>query len=60
MPTAHEPSETSGSRPELSVNPMFTTEPVRVPRFSLPDGSLYADVAYQLVHDELMLDGNAV
>ena len=59
MPTAHQPSETSGSRPELSVNPMFTTEPVRVPRFSLPDGSLDADVAYQVVHDELMLDGNA-
>ena len=30
-----------------------------VPRNRLPDGPLEADEAYRLVHDELMLDGNA-
>src|SRR6476620_3777990 len=29
------------------------------PKLRLPDGELPADAAYQLVHDELMLDGNA-
>jgi len=31
----------------------------QVPRNCLPDGPLEADEAYRLVHDELMLDGNA-
>jgi glutamate decarboxylase len=30
-----------------------------VPRFRLPDGEMPADAAYQIVHDELMVDGNA-
>ncbi len=30
-----------------------------VPRYRLPDDELDPDVAYQIVHDELMLDGNA-
>ncbi|MEV0678943.1 glutamate decarboxylase [Actinosynnema sp. NPDC050436] len=30
-----------------------------MPRNRLPDGELDADTAYQVVHDELMLDGNA-
>ena len=59
MPIAHPPSETSGDRPDLTVNPVFTRQPVHIPRFRLPDGELDADVAYQIVHDELMLDGNA-
>ncbi|HEX3261746.1 MAG TPA: glutamate decarboxylase [Pseudonocardia sp.] len=32
---------------------------MHIPRYRLPDGELDADVAYQIVHDELMLDGNA-
>ena len=32
---------------------------MHIPRFRLPDGELDPDVAYQIVHDELMLDGNA-
>jgi glutamate decarboxylase len=59
MPIAHPPSETGDHRPELSVNPVFGREPVRVPRFTIPDDELSPDVAYQIVHDELMLDGNA-
>src|SRR5258708_13037971 len=45
-------------RPELSVNPLFTREPVRIPRDRLPRTELDPQVAYQVVHDELLLDGN--
>ncbi|MFI1394038.1 glutamate decarboxylase [Streptomyces sp. NPDC020681] len=50
---------------ELSVNPFYaaadpvsgmTTAP---PKHHLPDGPMPPMPAYQLVHDELMLDGNA-
>lgn len=30
-----------------------------VPKFSLPEEEMPADAAYRLIHDELMLDGNA-
>jgi glutamate decarboxylase len=42
-------------RPEYAVDAALTD----VPRFRLADEPLPADVAYQLIHDELMLDGNA-
>jgi glutamate decarboxylase len=58
MPIAHLPSETGDDRSALPINPVFARAPVRVPRFTLPDDQLDADVAYQIVHDELMLDGN--
>jgi glutamate decarboxylase len=48
-PTAHDASITS----------IFTTEGDRVPRKELADDGLPPDVAYQIIHDELMLDGNA-
>jgi glutamate decarboxylase len=44
---------------DLEVNPLFSREPVRVPRYALPAGEMDPDTAYQVVHDELMLDGNA-
>ncbi len=44
---------------DLEINPPFRREPLRVPRYSLPDGEMEPDTAYQVVHDELMLDGNA-
>ncbi|MGS2643695.1 glutamate decarboxylase [Streptosporangium sp. LJ11] len=47
-----------GSR-DLEINPIFSREPLRVPRHAMPDGEMEPDTAYQLVHDELMLDGNA-
>jgi len=46
------------ARPGLSVNPLFTREPVKVPRDRFPSTELDANVAYQIVHDELLLDGN--
>jgi glutamate decarboxylase len=38
---------------------LFTLESRTVPRHLLSEGELPPDVAYQLIHDELMLDGNA-
>ncbi|MFC7533177.1 glutamate decarboxylase [Actinoplanes sp. GCM10030250] len=43
----------------LAVAPHFGAEGVSIPRHELPEGELAPDVAYQIVHDELMLDGNA-
>jgi glutamate decarboxylase len=43
----------------LAVAPLFNLEGDSIPRHELPDGELPPDVAYQIIHDELMLDGNA-
>jgi glutamate decarboxylase len=39
--------------------PLFGLEPGHISRHRLPPGEMPPDVAYQIVHDELMLDGNA-
>lgn len=46
---------------ELDIRPQFARpgETTSVPRLRVPDGELPPDSAYQIVHDELMLDGNA-
>ncbi|MFF6997841.1 glutamate decarboxylase [Streptomyces sp. NPDC008313] len=60
----HRGPEGPDARP-MSVNPFFgQADPVgemteAPPRHRLPDGPLPPATAYQLVHDELMLDGNA-
>lgn len=59
MPIAQTPSETGGHRSDVSVNPIFAREPVSIPRFALPAHGIDPETAYQVVHDELMLDGNA-
>jgi glutamate decarboxylase len=45
----------------VTVNPLFARggEAERAPRHRFPDAEMAPDTAYQLVHDELMLDGNA-
>jgi glutamate decarboxylase len=43
----------------LSVPPIFELEIDGIPRHEMPTQSMPADVAYQIIHDELMLDGNA-
>ena len=45
-------------RAAVAVNPLFA-QPEQVPKHRLPDASMTPDLAYQIVHDELMLDGNA-
>ncbi len=49
------------SRPagDLAVAPLFGLEPGRIPRHRLPQGEMPPEVAFQIIHDELMLDGNA-
>ena len=42
-----------------AVAPLFALETGTVPRHELPVGEMAPDLAYQIVHDELMLDGNA-
>jgi glutamate decarboxylase len=46
-------------RNDLAVAPIFTLESERIPRHRIPDDEMAPDVAYQIIHDELMLDGNA-
>jgi len=47
--------------PDLDLSPAYgsraMTEPV--PRYTLPEGEMPPATAYRLIHDELMLDGNA-
>jgi glutamate decarboxylase len=57
--TLKHPKAPTTSLESLSVPPLFTLESRTVPRHLLPEGELPPDVAYQLIHDELMLDGNA-
>ena len=44
---------------QLADDEIFTSEMPRVPRHQMPAGETPPEVAYQIVHDELMLDGNA-
>ena len=46
---------------DLDVNPLFArgAEMGAIPRFRLPAGEMLPGTAYQIIHDELMLDGNA-
>ncbi len=53
------PQADSATKNEISVAPLFSLETQHVPRNRLPDAEMAPDVAYQIVHDELMLDGNA-
>ncbi|MCQ1956723.1 glutamate decarboxylase [Arthrobacter sp. zg-Y826] len=45
----------------LSVNPLFARpgEETAAPKFRLNDSEMLPETAYQIVHDETMLDGNA-
>ncbi|MFC4242572.1 glutamate decarboxylase [Gryllotalpicola reticulitermitis] len=45
----------------VDLNPLFARpgESAEVPLFSLPDDEMLPETAYQIVHDEAMLDGNA-
>jgi glutamate decarboxylase len=55
----HESPSTSGDD-VFRINPLYAQPGVdELPMDRLPSGPLDPDVAYQIVHDELMLDGNA-
>ena len=53
------PKGPSARAGDLAVAPTFGLEPVRIPRHELAHDEVPPDVAYQIIHDELMLDGNA-
>ncbi|WP_434619928.1 glutamate decarboxylase [Arthrobacter sp. A5] len=60
MQTGHgSPKEESNTA--VGLNPLFSRpgEATEFPRFVLPDGESLPETAYQVVHDESMLDGNA-
>jgi glutamate decarboxylase len=44
---------------EPAIAPLFTSERDDIPKLELAEGEMPPDVAYQIIHDELMLDGNA-
>ena len=44
---------------EPAITPLFTSERDNIPKLRLAEAEMPPDVAYQIIHDELMLDGNA-
>jgi glutamate decarboxylase len=44
---------------DLAVDPLLVMSGARIPRHHIPLVETPPDVAYQIIHDELMLDGNA-
>src|SRR5579875_1360079 len=56
-----ERSARAEARDTLDVRSQFAQDlgATEIPRYSLPPASMPAATAYQIVHDELMLDGNA-
>ncbi len=55
---AHDDPEEDGG--ELSIRPQFCDElEATVPRLEMPAAAMPAMTAYQIIHDELMLDGNS-
>lgn len=60
MPRWH-PHRTQMMLPdELSVNPMFSRNSEdAIPRFRLRNQGMLPETAYQIVHDEIAIDGNA-
>jgi glutamate decarboxylase len=57
--TLKHPSVQTFRAADVAIAPIFTLETERIPRHRIPAGELPPDVAYQIIHDELMLDGNA-
>src|SRR6185295_14037906 len=57
----HQEAHPTRSTEEIDVRPQFCRpgETGTVPRFRMPERSMSPETAYQIVHDELMLDGNA-
>src|SRR6195256_1241140 len=59
IPMGHEHRGPQASD-EICVNPLFARRSERaIPRWRLPDDEMLPETAYQIIHDELFLDGNA-
>jgi glutamate decarboxylase len=59
--TLHRHVSGEAARAQLRVRPQFAlpAELAEIPRLRIPARGMGPDVAYQVVHDELLLDGNA-
>ena len=57
--TLKHPKAPRGRTNDLVMAPLFSLETETIPRHELPEGELPPDVAYQLIKDELLLDGSA-
>ncbi len=57
--TLTHPSRPARNKGTLAVDPMLLLTQEGIPRHSLPLVETGPEVAYQVIHDELMLDGNA-
>jgi glutamate decarboxylase len=57
--TLTHPSGPAAPTNDLAIAPIFTLENGNIPRRELAAPEMAPDVAYQIIHDELMLDGNA-
>jgi glutamate decarboxylase len=44
---------------DLAASPLFTLEAEHISKNQIREAEMAPDVAYQIIHDELMLDGNA-
>jgi glutamate decarboxylase len=50
----------AGASDEIGVNPLFARHSEHaIPRWRLADDEMLPETAYQIIHDELLLDGNA-
>jgi glutamate decarboxylase len=58
VPLEH-PARPHAQARDISPPPLFSLENDEIPRNAVPAGEMSPDLAYQLIHDELMLDGNA-
>ena len=58
MPLEH-PARPHAQARDISPPPLFSLETDEIPRNAVSAGEMSPDLAYQLIHDELMLDGNA-
>jgi glutamate decarboxylase len=58
VPLKH-PKGPAVRREGLDPAPLLTLDGGHIPRHAMPTGELAADIAYQVISDELMLDGNA-
>ncbi len=53
------PQGPARSQSDLAVDPLLVMSGSSIPRHHIPAVETPPDVAYQIIHDELMLDGNA-
>src|SRR5580700_8828242 len=58
MPLHHRGPHESGDA-TLATRPQFLEPGEEIPRYRIPEGGIASSNAYQIIHDELLLDGVA-